>query len=340
MYSYYTYDEKIGEVFRMGKTMIEETNIHDYTTKNDVLDVSVIIPTYKRSEDIARAVDSVLNQTIHSFEVIVVDDNGLDSDDGNKTAAVMEHYINDPKVIYIRHEINKNGSAARNTGIRVAKGRYISFLDDDDAYMPERLEKMVNKMDSLDESWGGCYTGYVKHQQNGKDQFSAETAEGDLFVQALMRSLYIGTGSNLFFRRETIQDIGFFDESFRRNQDLEYLVRVLKKYKMAHIDEVLMEAFFDIRTSNLTYQQNIERETMFRKRFEHYLTELSDKQQREVETMWNIDWVRYLVSERKVLSAIGTIIKSRISIKVLFKYVRYALNRHKTNTCYGFVVKL
>lgn len=304
------------------------------------IDVSVIIPTYKRSDDIARAVDSVLNQTIHSFEVIVVDDNGLNTDDGNKTAAVMERYKKEPKVIYIRHETNKNGSAARNTGIRAAKGRYISFLDDDDAYMPERLEKMVNKMDSLDESWGACYTGYVKHQQNGKDQFSAETAEGDLFVQALMRSLYIGTGSNLFFRRETIQDIGYFDESFRRNQDLEYLVRVLKKYKIAYVDGVLMEAFFDIRTSNLTHEQSAEREATFRKRFEHYLTELSDKQQKEVETMWNIDWVRYLVSKRKVFGAIGTILKNRISIKVLFNYLEYALNRHKTNTCYGFVVKL
>ena len=82
-----------------------------------------------------------------------------------------------------------------------------------------------------------------------------------------------------------------------------------------------MEAFFDIRTSNLTHEQSAEREATFRKRFEHYLTELSDKQQKEVETMWNIDWVRYLVSKRKVFGAIGTIIKNRISIKVLFKYL-------------------
>ena len=310
------------------------------TSNVDVIDVSVIIPTYKRSEDIARAIDSVLNQTIKSFEVIVVDDNGLDTDEGKKTALVMEQYKNDSKVVYIQHKANKNGSAARNTGIRVAKGRYISFLDDDDAYMPKRLEKMVNKMDSLDDSWGACYTGYVKHQQNGKDQFSAETAEGDLFVQALMRSLYIGTGSNLFFRRETVQDIGYFDESFKRNQDLEYLIRVLKKYKMAYVNEVLMEAFFDIRTCSLTYKHNVEIEKTFRKRFEHYLTDLSDKQQREVETTWDIDWVRRLVSKRKILSAIGTVIKCRIPIKVLFKYVGYALNRYKTNTCYGFVVKL
>lgn len=304
------------------------------------IDVSVIIPTYKRSEDIIRAVDSVLNQTIKSFEVIVIDDNGLDTEEGKKTAIAMEKYKNDPKVIYIQHQRNKNGSAARNTGIRVAKGRYISFLDDDDAYMPERLEKMIKKMDSLDESWGACYTGYVKHRQNGIDQFSAETAEGDLFVQALMRSLYIGTGSNLFFRRETIHEIGYFDESFKRNQDLEYLVRVLEKYRIAYVPGILMEAFFDIRTSNLTHQQNIERETIFRKRFTHYLAKLSEKQQREVEIMWNIDWIRYLISRVKILNAIETAVKCRIPFKILCKYIGYALKRYRTNSCFGFVVKL
>ena len=106
-------------------------------------------------------------------------------------------------------------------------------LPDDDVYCPERLEKMCAKMDSLDDSWGACYTGYVKHQANGTEQYSSESVEGDVFVQALMRSFYIGTGSNLFFRRSVIEDIVLFDETFKRNQDLEYIVRVLKKYKIA-----------------------------------------------------------------------------------------------------------
>jgi len=203
--------------------------------------VSVIVPTYKRSEDIARAVDSVLAQTIDSFEVIVVDDNGVGTEDGEKTAEVMKKYEGDTRVKYLRHEVNKNGSAARNTGIRASEGDYISFLDDDDTYCPGRLLAMYNKLESLDDSWGACYTGYVKYMANGKKQYSAEKNEGDLFLQALMRSLYIGSGSNLFFSRKAVEDIGLFDESFRRNQDLEYLARILKKYKMAYVDEVLNE---------------------------------------------------------------------------------------------------
>ena len=160
--------------------------------------VSVIIPTYKRTEDIYRAIDSVLSQTLEDIEVIVVDDNGVDTEAGKKTASAMQRYKDESRVIYLQHQVNKNGSAARNTGIKAAKGDYISFLDDDDVYHPERLERIVARMDTLDDTWGACYTGYVKHQPNGTDQYSAETVEGDLFIQALMRSLFIGTGSNLF----------------------------------------------------------------------------------------------------------------------------------------------
>lgn len=302
--------------------------------------VSVIIPTYKRSEDIARAVDSVLAQTIDSFEVIVCDDNGIGTEDGEKTEQVMAAYAEDPRVVYCRHEVNKNGAAARNTGIAVARGEYIAFLDDDDTFRPERLQKMYDKMEALDSSWGACYTGYVQHKANGTDQYSGEKNEGDLYVQALMRALYIGTGSNLFFRRSVVEDIGLFDVSFRRNQDLEYLARVLKKYKMAYVDEVLMDAYYDIRTHHMTFAQCWEREQNFREKFAHHLTELSSKQKREVLIMYEIDWIRLCISSKKYGAAIKTMFKARIPLKVYWRYFLYIRNRMKTKTSYGFVVKL
>lgn len=302
--------------------------------------VSVIIPTYKRSEDIARAVDSVLAQTIDSFEVIVVDDNGIGTEGGEKTAQVMAAYADDPRVIYCRHEVNKNGAAARNTGIAVAKGEYIAFLDDDDTFRPERLQKMYDRMQSLDSSWGACYTGYVKHKTNGEDQYSGETNEGDLYVQALMRALYIGTGSNLFFSRAAVEDIGLFDVSFRRNQDLEYLARILKKYKMAYVDEVLMDAHYDIRTTHLTFEEHRQREQKFRENFAHHLEALPPKQKREVLIMYELDWARLCIAFKKYGAAVKTLLKARIPLKVYWRYFLYARDRSKTKKSYGFVVKL
>lgn len=302
--------------------------------------VSVIIPTYKRSEDICRAVDSVLSQTIDSFEIIIVDDNGIGTEAGIKTAQAVSKYKDNPRVIYLQHEVNLNGSAARNTGIRVAKGEYIAFLDDDDAYLPRRLEQMYKKMETLDDTWGACYSGYVKHQANGINQFSAEKVEGDIYLQTLMRSFYLGSGSNMFFRRKTIENIGLFDETFRRNQDLEYLIRVAQKYKMAYVDEVLMECFYDIRTTKMTLEQNEEKENYFREKFSSFLNVLSRKQKRAVITMWNIDWIRLLITKKLYLSAIKEIFIRKIPLKVLFKYIFYVLDRKKNNTCYGFIVRL
>ena len=306
----------------------------------DRVKVSVIIPTYKRSEDICRAVDSVLAQTIDSFEVIVVDDNGLGTPDGEKTAQMMSRYSGDTRVVYCQHEVNKNGAAARNTGIGVSRGKYIAFLDDDDTFRPERLQRMYDKMESLDGTWGACYTGYVKHMADGTDQYSAEKNEGDLFVQALMRALYIGTGSNLFFTRAAVEDIGLFDENFRRNQDLEYLVRVLRKYKMAYVDEVLMDAYFDIRTSHLTFEQSWDREQKFRENFAHHLEKLQPKEKRAVLIMYALDWMRLCVAYKKYGEAIKTALKARIPLKVYWRYYQYAKDRTTNKTSYGFVVKL
>ncbi|HFU4497080.1 TPA: glycosyltransferase family 2 protein [Streptococcus suis] len=306
----------------------------------DAVKVSVIIPTYKRSEAICRAVDSVLAQTLESVQIIVVDDNGVDTDTGRATAEVMKKYANEPKVLYLQHDVNKNGSAARNTGIRAAKGEYIAFLDDDDIYLPKRLEKMSKKLDSLDNSWGACYTGYVKHQKDGSKQYSAENNEGDLYLQTLMRSFYIGSGANLFFRKTVVDDIGMFDESFRRNQDLEYLVRVLKKYKMAYVDDVLMEVFYDVSPSKITFEQSREREQTFREKFGKHLNELDAKSKKEVQIMWDIDWLRVLISRKKIALGIKTFLGSHIPLTVLVKYICYAINRKKNNTSYGFVVKI
>ena len=97
--------------------------------------VSVIIPTFQRAKYIERAIDSVLNQTYKNFEIIVVDDNDQESEARKEMIKRMDKYSSDSRIIYIKHEKNKNGAAARNTGINVAKGEYITFLDDDDYFL-------------------------------------------------------------------------------------------------------------------------------------------------------------------------------------------------------------
>ena len=299
--------------------------------------VSVIIPTYHRAECISRAVDSVLAQTLQDTEIIVVDDNGINTAPGEETAKIMAKYEDNPKVIYMRHEKNKNGAAARNTGIKRATGEYIAFLDDDDIYLPERLELMAKCLDEKPEDYGACYTAYIKHMPNGKVQTSSDSIEGDVYVRALMRSFSLGSGSNLFYRRSAVENIGLWNESFLRNQDFEYNLRILKRYKVAYINKVLMEVFYDFRTVSFTYEQSLERENLFRNNFMHHLEELSEKDRRNVIAMYDIDWTRYLVSNKHYMRAVACIRKSHIPVGVWIKYLLYLGDRYLHNTSYSFV---
>ena len=103
--------------------------------------VSVIIPTYKRSDFLCTTIDSVLAQTYPNIEIIVVDDNGLGTTFQQATEKRLLPYIRMKQINYICHEVNKNGSAARNTGFRASHCEYINFLDDDDELLLEKIDK-------------------------------------------------------------------------------------------------------------------------------------------------------------------------------------------------------
>ena len=114
--------------------------------------VSVIIPTYNRAEFLRLAITSVLNQTFQDFEIIVVDDASEDH-----THEVMNN-LNDKRIKYIRHEVNKRVSAARNTGVLHSSGDYIAFLDDDDEWLPSKLQRQVALLEDSTSTCGGVYT--------------------------------------------------------------------------------------------------------------------------------------------------------------------------------------
>jgi glycosyltransferase involved in cell wall biosynthesis len=106
--------------------------------------VSVIIPTYNSASYIIEAVESVLNQTYKDFEVIVVDDGSTDN-----THTLLEPYLD--RIMY-RFQENRGESIARNEGIRIAQGEYITFLDSDDWWMPSKLERQVPLMEAIPEA--------------------------------------------------------------------------------------------------------------------------------------------------------------------------------------------
>lgn len=126
--------------------------------------VSVIIPTYKRPENLIRAINSVLLQSYKNIEIIVIDDNNEGDEYRLETEELMKQFEYDNRVIYLKHKINKNGAAARNKGIKYVKSKYVAFLDDDDEFKIEKIRKQVEKLKSCRGKFHACYCGYEQQK--------------------------------------------------------------------------------------------------------------------------------------------------------------------------------
>lgn len=194
--------------------------------------VSVIIPTYQNSNTLSRAVNSALKQTYQNIEVIVVDDNPPDTKERKLTECVMRDYDTNPKVVYIKHERNRNGSAARNTGFAHSNGEYIELLDDDDYFVPEKTDLQVEFLENHRE-FDGVYGGRFE-----RGEAIVYDKEGDLSKELLSYEILPCT-CTLMLRRRAYQKLGGFDENYERHQDFEFLLRFFQKFKMGVIKQPL-----------------------------------------------------------------------------------------------------
>lgn len=199
--------------------------------------VSVIIPTFKRPGMLGRAINSVLNQTHTNVEVIVVDDNSSGDSFRRETELFMNKYRFDTRVIYLKHEINKNGSAARNTGIRYSTGKYICFLDDDDFFLPDKIEKQL-QLFMKDDSIDACCSNFVTKYK--KSIYKVETNQGvyDTAQEFMSFKLNFAAGSTLMVKKSVLIDMGGFDVTFNRHQDWEFLIRFFRKYRLGIVEHI------------------------------------------------------------------------------------------------------
>ena len=217
--------------------------------------VSVVITTYNGIDTINRAIKSVLDQDYNNLEILVVDDNGLGTPVQIKTESIVKNYED---IIYIPHDINRNGSAARNTGIYRASGKYVALLDDDDAFREHKIKQQVEKLEHLGNDYGLCYTGMMIHFPNGVCKEQITNYSGDVFIDALMRRVKAQT-SEFLFRKECAVNIGGFDESFVRHQDWEFFDRMAFNYKIAVINSICIDRYITKRNSAsnpIKYEQN------------------------------------------------------------------------------------
>lgn len=200
--------------------------------------ISCIVPTYNREKKLKDAVDCILNQTYRPLELIIVDD----ASSKDYVPSVIENISNenvDTQVII--HDQNKGASAARNSGIRAANGRYVAFLDDDDQWLMHKIEKQVMMLEQSNSSLSYCWVRRV----GGDGSIRAEhtpKSEGKV-TNDLFLGNSTGTTSTLVVTKDLCNLIGGFDQSLPRWNDWDFVLRASRHTSFILVPEILVHQY-------------------------------------------------------------------------------------------------
>jgi glycosyltransferase involved in cell wall biosynthesis len=182
--------------------------------------ISIIIPTFNREKLVMEAIESLRKQSYKNIEIIVVDDC---STDNTQILVEKEKYI-DQRIVYIRHKQNKGAPTARNTGIENASGEFLAFLDSDDRWLPEKLERQMEVLQKNRQA-GLIYTGYKNIVGT---QIRSEVwphARGNLLAEVLKKNC-LGTTSTVVVRKDLLLEAGGFDPELPSCQDWDLYVKL------------------------------------------------------------------------------------------------------------------
>lgn len=218
--------------------------------------VSVIIPTRNRKELLIRALKSVLCQVYENIEIIIVDDNSIDGTFHEISKAFKEE-IGYHKIKIFWNEKLMGNAKTRNIGIHISKGEFIAFLDDDDLWLPDKIEKQIKEI--LKSRVEACFCGTIWVENN-------KVLKSTIARNPMISFENGGPTSTWLINKQVFEKIGFFDEDFPANVDGEFLVRLNKNFKSCFVDKLLyIHYYYDLQISSSKEKKIIGFEKMLEK---------------------------------------------------------------------------
>lgn len=200
--------------------------------------VSAIIPTYNRSKELLKSIKTVLDQSYKGeIEIIIIDDSKESQQKiiNEKFSEIIKNSKN--RTINYIHKAKKEGSpVARNIGIKEAKGEYIAFLDDDDEWLPEKIEKQVEIMEKYKDV--GLVVCYSLDKRFGRERTNKPTDE--ISHGNILKAFNLSSSSAYLVKREAIEKEDGFDISLPSAQEYDLAIRISKHYKVRCAPEILM----------------------------------------------------------------------------------------------------
>jgi glycosyltransferase involved in cell wall biosynthesis len=223
--------------------------------------VSVVVPAYNAARYIGAALDSALSQTYANLELVVVDDGSTDG-----TAAIVQGYGDRVRYVY---QANARQAAARNRGVRESSGEVVAFLDADDLWLPDKLEKQIELLRRHPEA-GLIFCGLCVI--NAEGILGAERIgklRGDPIPEILLgKVICAGIGSTALVRRDVLEVVGGFDPELPPCEDIDLFLRIATRFPVHAVNEALVH----YRLHGENAHSNVERMTqawklLFKKAF-------------------------------------------------------------------------
>lgn len=297
-----------------------EKNVRSLHCDDQSKKVTCVIPSYKRCDTVTRAIDSVLAQTYKNIEVCLVDDNIPGDEYSVKLQEALKKYEGDSRVRYITQEKHINGAVARNVGIRAATGEYIGFLDDDDEWLPEKIERQMAVLN--DNPDVDAVTVLWMLYENGQEiRKCAKYTADNLQFKVFLREVAVFT-STVLIRKAAIERFGGFDGELLRHQDLQFLVDALKDSKFKVVPEYLVKLHADSEINRPNVEKLIKAKEAFFESVKDEYMKYSKSDRGRIRNAHYYEVVFQALKARKYVIAIKYLIKAGVnskSIKDLMK---------------------
>ena len=285
--------------------------------------VSILIPTYKGSLTLNRAIISCIEQSHEEIEVIVVDDNSPDSIERRKTESLMYKYRFNPKIIYVKHDKNRNGSAARNTGFKFSQGDYICLLDDDDYFDVNKIRQQLEYLKKQNKYMATSCTE-IKNGKHIKSKIQEDYTLGILTARNSPPT------SSIMIRRQAYKELGGFDETYRRHQDYEFLLRYFQKYKICKTENAYVHICIDGNDNRLKASDLEDTKNKFLEQFEDII-ESKEKSNKLRKLVYSSNYTFIFFAYLKEKNYSDSLRVSRKGLAISGSYFVYDCMRYSLN---------
>lgn len=231
--------------------------------------ISIVLRTHKRTDKLKRCIENILSQEYENWELIIVDDNGLNSNYKGQAKKIINQFgsIKNP-VYFFEHQQNLGPCAAGNTGINKSNGEYIAFIDDDDIWHPKKLKLQIEKMLRDKVGIGICGLKCIDLTNNSENNI-AFNFEENLFLSLLKK----GSGVNqsvTIFKKEILNKIKGFDTNLASYTDFDLLLRASMISKHSEIKDPLVEYYVDSDGISRNYNSKFSGKKIVLKKYKNF----------------------------------------------------------------------